>query len=176
MKNVNLLILSIMAVILLSASGVLAQGKPMDMKPMTKDGMDMMAMQKDGHQALAMAYHHNAAAFTRALWEMSSDGNIEDLDLARAAFAEIKRSIEKIEQVHQMHMSKMGKMDPAMMEKMKPMMDKMDAEKAALKGHIQALETVLQGTAPRAQEVEMHSAALLMRLEKMGMPEKKMAM
>ncbi len=161
---------------LLSVSLVTAQDKKMDMKPMPKDGMDMAAMHKDGHPALMMAYHHNATAFTRALWEMAAGGNIEDLNMARAAFAEVKRSLEKMEEIHKMHMSKMGKMDPAMMEKMKPMMEKMESDKAALKGHVQALESVLQGNSPRAQEIEMHAAALLLRLEKRNMPEKKMDM
>ncbi len=96
--------------------------------------------------------------------------------MARAAFAEVKRSLEKMDEIHKMHMSKMGKMDPAMMEKMKPMMEKMESDKAALKGHVQSLESVLQGNSPSAQEIEMHAAALLLRLEKMRMPEKKMDM
>jgi hypothetical protein len=123
-----------------------------------------------------MAYHHNALAFTRALWEMTSDGKIENINMTRAAFAEIKRSIEKMDEIHQMHMSTMGKMDAAMMEKMKPMMEKMEAEKAALKGHVQALESALKGNSPSAQDIEMHAAALLLKLEKMGMPKKKMDM
>ena len=81
-----------------------------------------------------------------------------------------------MDEIHQMHMSKMGKMDAAMMEKMKPMMEKMALEKAALKGHVQSLDSALQGNSPNAQEIEMHAAVLLLKLEKMGMPEKKMAM
>lgn len=177
MKNRTLIITAIFSVIVFSASSMFAQQrKPMPVKPMPMDGRDMPMMPKDGHQALMMAFHHNAMAFTRALWEMSSDGSIENVDLARAAFAEIKRSLEKMEEVHQIHKSTMGKMDPAMMEKMKPMMEKMEAEKAALKGHIQALEAAMQSGAPRAQEVEMHTAAILLRLEKMNRPEMKMPM
>jgi len=175
MRNINLIISTVFTAILLSA-GAFAQDKPMSMKPMPRDGMNMDAMHMDGHHALMMAYHHNAAAFTRALWEMTADGKIDDPDMARTAFAEVKRSIEKMDEVHQMHMSKMGKMDAAMMEKMKPMMEKMTAEKAVLKGHVQALENALQGNAPRVQEVEMHAAAILLRLEKMNKPEMKMPM
>ena len=69
-------------------------------------------------------------------------------------------------------MSKMGKMDAAMTEKMKPMMDKMNAEKTAVMVHIMALEKALQANSPNAQEVEMHSAALVMQFEKMKMPDK----
>lgn len=176
MKRTNLMIFAALAVVLLTVSGVFAQDKKMDMKPMPKDAMDMSKMHADGHHALMMAYHHNAVAFTRALWEIAADGKLENVDIARAAFAEIKRSLEKMDEIHKMHMSKVGKMDAAMMETMKLMMDKMEAEKAALKGHVQALENALQANSPSAEEIEMHTAALLLKLEKMGMAEKKMAM
>jgi len=173
MKHTNLIITTILAVILLSASSAFGQDKKMDMP---KDGMDMAKMHADGHHAMMMAYHHNAMAFTKALWDMTADGKIEDINMARAAFAEMKRSLEKMDEIHKMHMTMMPKMDSAMMEKMKPMMEKMDAEKAALKGHVQALESALQSNSPNAPEIEMHAAAILLRLEKMDMPEKKMAM
>jgi len=176
MKFINSILCSMVAIIVLSGGATFAQDKKMNMKPMPKGEMDMASMHKDGHHALMMAYHHNAVAFTRALWETSSDGTIENIDMARAAFAEIKRSIEKMDEIHKMHMSTMGKMDSAMMEKMKPMMEKMEAEKAAVKGHLQALESALNSSSPSAQEIEMHAATLLMKLEKMGMPEKKMEM
>ena len=173
MKNTNLIRSTVLAIVLLSVSVVFAQDKKMDMP---KGAMDMAAMHKDGHHALRMAYHHNAMAFTKALWEMSASGKIEDIEMARAAFAEVKRSIEKMDEIHKMHMSKMGKMDSAMMEKMKPMMAKMEADKAALMGHVQALDNALKGSLPSAAEIEMHAAAILLRLQKAGMPEKKMDM
>lgn len=173
MKRMNLTLFTASAVMLLMVSAVFAQDKKMDMP---KDGMDMAKMHADGHHALMMAYHHNAMAFTRILWEMTADGKIENIDLARAAFAEIKESLERMDEVHKMHMSKMGPMDAAMMEKMKPMMEKMESEKAALMGHVQALGNALQGNSPSAQEVEIHAAVLLLKLEKMAADQKKMAM
>ena len=176
MKRTILFMCTLTAVVVLSVGSVLAQGDKMGMKPMPKDGMDMAKMHADGHHSLMMAYQHNALAFTRALWEMTAAGKIDDIDLARAAFSEIKRSMEKMDEIEKMHMSMMGKMDPAMMEKMKPMMDKMQAEKAMLMMHLMALGTALQQTSPNATEVEMHAAAILLRLEKMSMTEPRMAM
>lgn len=176
MRKTNLIIFAILAVIILSVSAVLAQDKKMDMKPMPKDDMNMARMHADGHHALMMAFHHNALAFTRILWEMTADGKIVNLDLARAAFAEIKQSLGKMDEIHKMHMSTMPAMDAAMMEKMKPMMEKMESEKASLMGHVMALETALQGNSPNTQEIEMHAAALLLKLEKMSNPEMKMPM
>lgn len=174
MKKQNLIMSGVILAILLSVSAVFAQDKKMDMSKMPKDEMNMAEMHKDGHHALMMAYQKNALSFTRALWDMTSDGKIENVDIARAAFAEIKRSMEKSEEVHQMHMKTMDKMDAAMMEKMKPMMDKMAAEKAALDMHIMMLDKALKANSPDAHEVEMHVSVLLLKLEKMNMPEKKM--
>ena len=176
MKKQNLVLWSVLMTILLSVSSILAQDKKMDMKPMPAGEMKMSDMSKGPHHMLMMAYHHNAVAFTRVLLDMTSDGKIENVDLARAAFAEIKRSVDKMEEIQKSHMSSMGKMDAAMTEKMKPMMEKMEAEKAALKGHVLALEKALQANAPNASDVEMHAAVLLLKFENMNKPEKKMEM
>lgn len=172
MKRMNLMLLTLFAA-LLTAGSVFAQDKKMDMP---KDRMDMAKMHADGHHALMMAYHHNAVAFTRILWEMTADGKIEDISLARAAFAEIKESLERMDEIHKMHMSKMAPMDAAMMEKMKPMMEKMETEKAALMGHVLALGNGLQAGSPSAHETEMHAAVLLLKLEKMATNAKRMEM
>ena len=169
MKKQNLVIWTVMMVLLLSVGTVFAQDKKMEMKPMPKGEMNMDEMHKSPHHKMMMAYHHHAVAFTKLLWEISSDGKIEDVDLARNAFGEIKRSLDRMEDIHKAHMATMGKMDAAMMEKMKSMKDKMEAEKAALKGHINSLEKALQANSPNASEVEMHAAVILLRLKKMHM-------
>ncbi len=174
MKKQNLILSSVLLMIVLSASAVFAQ--KMDMKTMPKGEMNMDEMHKDGHHALMMAYHHNAMAFTRVLWDMSADGKIEDIALARSAFAEVKRSMEKADEIHKTHMGGMDKMDAAMMEKMKPMMDKMAAENAVIMMHMSMLDKVLQASSPDAQEVAMHTAFLILKFEKMNMPEMKMEM
>lgn len=169
MKNRILVLSFTVLFIALSSNLVFGQNKmPGDMKM-----PDMMAeMMKSPHHKLMMAYRENALSFTKVLWEMSSDGKIEDVDLARNAFAELKRSMEKMDEIHKSQMSKMGKMDAAMMEMMKPMMEKMNAEKAAAMVHIMALEKALLSNSPNAQEVEMHSATIVMQFEKMKMPDK----
>ncbi len=159
-------------VVLLSVGSIAAQ----DNKMMKMGEMDMAEMMKNPHHVVMMAYRQNAVTFARVLWDLSSDGKIQDVDLARNAFAELKRSMEKMDEIHKSQMSKMGKMSPEMMEKMKPMMEKMAAEKVAVLVHINALEKALQSNSPNSQEVEMHSAALVMKFEKMKMPGEKMKM
>ena len=176
MRKQTLMIGAIVMAILLSVCAVFEQDNKMDMSKMPKGEMNMAEMHKDGHHMLMMAHQRNAMAFTRVLWDMTSDGKIEDIGMARAAFAEIGHCMEKMDEIHKMHMSGMAKMDPAMMEKMKPMMEKMQAEGAVMKMHMMMLGKALQASAPDAQEVSMHAAWILLRLEKMNMPEMKMEM
>ncbi|MEP7149423.1 MAG: hypothetical protein ABI857_11130 [Acidobacteriota bacterium] len=170
MKKQMLVISMVVLAVLLSVGGVAAQ----DDKKMKMEGMDMMAMmQKSPHHKMMMAHRQSVLAFAKALRDMASGGKLEDVELARNAFAEIKRGMEKMAEIQKDHMSKM---DPKMMEKMKPMMEKMQAEKAAMKEDILALEKALQANAPDAKEVERHAAAIVERMEKMKMPEMKMGM
>jgi len=169
MKNQKLVILTVMMFAIATATTVFAQDKKMDMKPMPAMDMGMEKMHKSPHHKMMMAYHHNATGFTQALWDMSSGEAIEDLTLARSAFGELKRSLDRMEEIHQTHMAGMGKMDTAMMEKMKPMMDKMKADRAILKAHVMMLDKSLTATTPDVREVEIHTAVILMRLKKMEM-------
>lgn len=170
MKKQILIISMVVLAVLLSVNSGFAQ----DDKKMKTEKMDMMAkMQKSAHHSVMMAHRQNVLNFAVALRDISKDGKFEDVELARNAFAEIKRSMEKMDEIRQSHMSKMS---AEMREKMKPMMEKMQAESASMKVHILALEKALQAAAPDAREVEKHAAALVEQMEKMKMPEKKMEM
>ena len=173
MKKQMLVIWTAIVVVLISVGSVAAQTE----KKMTKAKMDMAEMKKSPHHILMMAHHHSALAFAKVLRDLTKDGKFADLEVARNAFAEIKHCMDQMDMIHRMHMSGMSK---EMMEKMKPMMaemkPKMDAEKAAINGHIAALEMAFQMNAPDAAEVQKHAAELVMVFEKMMPPEKKMDM
>ena len=166
MKKQILVVWTTIFVILLSVGGVAAQ----DSKKMK---MEMMAMKKSPHHLVMMAYRHNVLTFAKSLRDMTAGGKLEDVELARNAFAEIKHSMEKMGEIHQSHM---GKMSAEKLEMMKPMMEKMQAEKAIVNGHIIELEKALQVTTPNAMDVNKHAAALVMQLEKMDKSDKKMKM
>lgn len=173
MKKQMLLVWTAIVVVLFSVGSIAAQGGG----KMGKDGMAMAEMEKSPHHVLMMAHHHSAMAFATLLRDMTKDGKFADLEAARNAFAEIKHCMDQMEIIHRMHMSGMSK---EMMEKMKPMMaemkSKMDAEKAAVNGHIAALEAAFQMDTPDAAEVQKHAAELVMAFEKMMPPAKKMDM
>lgn len=166
MKKQMLMVGTFLVMVLLSVSNIAAQNG----EKMKKEMMDMDAMKKSPHHSVMMAYHHNLLTFSKALRDMSSGGKLEDIDLSRNAFAEIKRSMEKMDEIHQLHK---GKMKLEMITMMKPMMEKMQAENMLVKEHITALETALKATAPNALDVNKHATELVMQLEKMNMPDKK---
>lgn len=165
MKKI-MMIWTVILVILLSISSIFAQDSGMKK-------MDMAAMKKSPHHLVMMSYRHNLLTFSKALRDMSNGGKLEDVDLVRNAFAEIKRSMEKMDEVHQSHM---GKMSADMMAMMKPMMEKMQSENTMITEHIAELEKALQATNPNAIEVNKHAAALVLQLEKMDKTDKKMKM
>lgn len=175
MKKQILVVWTTIVVILLSVGGIAAQdSKKMDKDKMKKDMMmEMTAMKKSPHHLVMMAYRHNVLTFAKSLREMTAGGKLEDVELARNAFTEIKHSMEKMGEIHQTHM---GKMSAEKHEMMKPMMEKMQAEKAIVNGHITELEKALQVATPNAIEVNKHAAALVMQLEKMDKSDKKMKM
>ena len=166
MKKQMLVIWTAIVVVLLSVGSIAAQdGKKMK--------MDMAAMMKSPHHLVMMAYRQNVLTFAKSLRDMTAGGKLEDVELARNAFAEIKHSMEKMDDIHQSHM---GKMKPEMMTMMKPMMEKMQAGNMLVKEHITALENALQVATPNAMDVNKHAAALVMQLEKMDKSDMKMKM
>ena len=166
MKKQMIVMSMAIAMVLLTVGSIAAQ----DSKKMK---MDMAAMMKSPHHSVMMAYRQNVLMFSKTLRDMTAGGKLEDVDLARNAFAEIKHSMEKMDELHQ---SQMGKMKPEMMTMMKPMMEKMQAEQAIVEGHILELENALQIATPNAMDVNKHAAALVMQLEKMDKSDKKMKM
>lgn len=167
MKNQKVIIW--IAVVVLSVASLSAQ----DAKKMPKEAMNMAEMSKSPHHIAMMAYRQSVLTFATALRDLARDGNIQDVDLARNVFAEIKRSMGEMDKIHQSHM---GKMSPEMRERMKPMMEKMQSEKAVMNGHILALEKALEADSPDGQEVAKHATELVSQLEKMNMSDWKSEM
>lgn len=174
MKKRNLILTTALIVMVLSVGNLFGQDKKMDMKPMQKGDMKMEQPRPGPEHMMRMAFQHNAVAFAQMLWDMSSNGKIEDVDLARKAFAGLKQSLGAMDDIHNAHMAKISKTDPAMVEKMKPMMDKMAADSAMMNRYIQDLENVLKAPSPNASDVELHVSVILLRLRRMDMPEGKM--
>ncbi len=143
----------------------------------------MSAMMKGAHHVLAMAYRDNVVTFAQALRAHVAQSKAVDLDLARPAVAELRRSFEQMQQHHKAHAAMAGGMmrgepmagdktlrDTMMHERMKAghatspmpdMMQGMDMRLAALNEHLTALESELNADAPEPAKVSAHTTAIV---------------
>lgn len=130
-------------------------------KPKMHDKMDMshdkmgmshdqMKMASEPHHVLAMAYHQNLAAFSKALHEQTMNAGPLNLEFARAAVSEMRRSFDQMKQHHQEHMKGMSADKHA---KMTGMMEKMGSGQAEMNTQITDLEQELRAATPDAKKV-----------------------
>ena len=138
-----------------------AQGTmPMSTKmPMHQEGMKSMPGMMDGpHHVLAMAYRDNLTTFARALQGQVTKSKSVNLDLARPAAAEMRRSFDQMKEHHQAQVSMMGDHpSPAMMDTKQHM----ETHLTAVNEHLTELETELNATAPDPKKVAEHTSMIL---------------
>jgi hypothetical protein len=155
----------------------------------------MSGMVSQPHHVLAMAYRANLETFARALLASSTKSKAVDVDLARPAVAEMRRSFDQMRQHHQAQMTTMGDKpmgnkpkgnkpmggmmmgDKMMGDKMmgdttKPQMSgsmqDMQSHLAALDEHLTALESALHVGTPDAKVVSAHTTEILKQCDKMS--------
>jgi hypothetical protein len=170
-----------------------------DKMPQHQAGMKEMkgisGMESQPHHVLAMAYRANLETFARALMASSTKSKAVDVDLARPAVAEMRRSFDQMRQHHQAQMTTMGDKpmgnkpkgnkpmggmmmgDKMMGDKMmgdttKPQMSgsmqDMQSHLAALDEHLTALESALHVGTPDAKVVSAHTTEILKQCDKMS--------
>lgn len=139
------------------------QGK----KPMQHDmsKMDMSAMMNEPHHVLAMAYMQNMGTFAKALRDQAQASSPLNADFARAAVAEIRRSLDEGEKHHQEHMQGMSE---EMRSHMAGMMKDMDAHSTKLKDAVAALEKDVQASTLNAKQVAADSTVIVNHVEEMS--------
>jgi hypothetical protein len=173
-------ILAIIALMLFGAVGVLAQTehqhdaqKPSSStgmqgkKPMQHDmsKMDMSGMMNEPHHALAMAYMQNVGTFTKTLHDQAEDNSPLNAKFARAAVAEIKRSLDQMEEHHGEHMKMMSE---EMRSHMAAMMKDMEMHCSMLKDAVNALEKDVHADQLDAKQITTDSANVLKHLDEMS--------
>ena len=139
------------------------QGK----KPMQHDmsKMDMSAMMNEPHHVLAMAYMQNMGTFAKTLHSQAEGSSPLDATFARAAVAEIKRSLDQMEEHHGEHMKMMSE---EMRSHMASMMKDMDMHHSMLKDAVSALEKDVRADHPDSKQVAADSATVLKHLDEMS--------
>jgi hypothetical protein len=137
---------------------------------------EMALMMKSPHHMLMTAHLKTMSEFARTLRNQAVKPEALDVDFARAAVAEVRHNLDAIEAIHQKHMESMGAEMKAKMEamsaemksKMQMMMEKMDKDRAKLKGEVSALETDVQADKPDSKKVTADSNGLLKHLGMMS--------
>jgi cytochrome c556 len=130
--------------------------------PQHQEGMKAMqgmsGMMQGPHHVLAMAYRDNLATFARALRAQVAQSKTVNLDLARPAVAEMRRSFDQMKQHHQAQMTMMGdQTKPAM----SGMMQQMETRLAAISDHLTALESEVNASTPDPKKVSEHTTEIL---------------
>jgi hypothetical protein len=134
-------------------------------------GMEGMSGRMEGpHHVLAMAYRDNLAMFARALQGQVARSKTVDLDLARPAVAEMRRSFDQMRQHHQAQMTMMGDSAKSAMSGTMP---HMETHLVALSEHLTALESEAKAGTPDPKKVSEHTAEILNQCAAMSaMPPK----
>lgn len=162
-------ILAVIALMLFSAVGALAQTEhqPAAQKPMKHDmsKMDMSSIMNEPHHALAMAYMQNIGTFAKTLHNQAKGSSPLDAKFARAAVAEIKRSLDQMEKHHGEHMKTMSE---EMRSHMAAMMKDMEMHRSMLRDAVSALETDVRADQPDSKQVAADSANVLKHLDEMS--------
>ena len=132
---------------------------PAGKMPQHQEGMPgMSGMMGAPHHVLAMAYRENLATFARALQGHATHSKTVNLDLARPAVVEMRRSFDQMQQHHQAQMTLMGdSTKPAMAGTMQHM----ETHLTALSEHLTALESEVNASTPDPKKVSEHATEIL---------------
>jgi cytochrome c556 len=130
---------------------------PQHQEPM-KGMQGMSGMMEGPHHVLAMAYHDNLATFARALRTQVTQSKSVNLELARPAVSEMRRSFDQMKQHHQAQMAMMS-------DQTKPAMSgtiqQMESHMTALGEHLTALESEVNAGTPDPKKVSEHTTEIL---------------
>ena len=130
---------------------------------------DQMMMANEPHHVLAMAYHQNLAAFAKDLQEQTARASSVNVEFARAAVAEMRRSFDQMKQHHQEHMQTMSaEMHTKMSGQMSGMMQQMETHQTELNTQLTALEQEVQLSTPDAKKVAALAASVNSHLDAMS--------
>jgi cytochrome c556 len=162
-------VLAVIALMLFPAVGAMAQEEHRQdtQKPMQQDmsKMDMPAMMNEPHHALAMAYMQNIGTFAKTLHTQAEGSSPLDAEFARAAVAEIRRSLDSIEEHHGEHMKTMS---AEMRSHMATMMKDMEMHRTMLKDAVSALEKDVTADHLDSKQIAADSDDILKHLDEMS--------
>lgn len=122
-------------------------------------------MANEPHHVLAMAYHQSLVVFAKALQNQTQKAGSVDVEFARAAVSEMRRSHGEMKQHHQGHMRTMS---AEMTATMSGMMQRRETHEAELNTRLTALEQEVQSATPDAKRVSTLAASVHSHLDAMS--------
>ncbi len=145
---------AILMTLSLGASSAMASAIQHDSHP-TKKAMshghdDHMMMAREPHHVLAMAYHQNLAVFAKALHEQTAHASSVNVDFARAAEKEMRRSFGEMKLHQEEHVKTMS---AEMHKKMSGMREKMETHHTEMIALLDALEKEVNLATPDPKKV-----------------------
>lgn len=126
---------------------------------------DQMMMANEPHHVLAMAYHQNLATFAKALHEQTARASSVNVEFARAAVTEMRRSFDQMKQHHREHMQTMS---AEMHTKMSGMMQQMETHQTELNNQLTTLEQEVQSATPDPKTVSALASSVNSHLDAMS--------
>jgi polyhydroxyalkanoate synthesis regulator phasin len=140
-------------------------GPPASLVTPFRSKMDMSSMMNEPHHALAMAYMQNISTFAKTLHTQAEGSGPLNAKFARAAVAEIKRSLDQMEEHHGEHMKTMSE---EMRSHMAAMMKDMEMHRSMLKDAVSALEKDVRADHPDSKQITADSDNVLKHLDEMS--------
>ena len=126
---------------------------------------DHMMMANEPHHVLAMAYCQNMTVFAKALQGQTARPGPVNVEFARAAVTEMRRSFDQMKQHHQEHLKTMS---AEMHTTMSGMMQQMETHQVELNTQLTALEQEVQAATPDAKKVSTLAASVHTHIDVMS--------
>ncbi len=120
------------------------------MKVISRDQNERMMQADESNHVLAMAYQQNLAAFAKAMHEHTEQASSVNVEFARAAEIEIRRSFGKLKLHHEEHLKTMS---AEMQKKTSGKRKQMETHHTELTARLDALEKEADLAAPDAKRV-----------------------
>jgi len=164
-------ILVTLSLLAFGATAVTAQeGKPAAQattpdKDKDKVSHDAKMMAQEPHNVLAMAYHESLCAFAKALHGQTVGAGPVNVEFARAAVVEMRRSFDQMKKQNEAYMETIS---TEVRTTTAPMMQELETHRADLNAQLTALEEEVKLETPDAKKVATLAASVHTRLDSMS--------
>jgi len=139
----------------------------------TKLSYDQLTMANEPHHLLAMAYQQNILVFVQAVENQMPGANPVNVDFARAAVDEMRRSFDRMTQHHKEHLDAMSVETRTATT---AMVQQMETHRTGLNTELEAMEAEVKRSIPDAKKLATLAANVHAHLDAMSKMKQDMTM